>query len=67
MASNTTSDITASSVPAAYAPLTAWDPICESRWYTSSGSVSVEPATFEETTSTAPISPSARAVVNTTP
>ncbi len=52
---------------AAYAPVTACEPICESRWNTSSGSVSVEPGTFEDTISTAPISPKARAVVSTTP
>ena len=32
IASSTISDITASSVAAAYAPLIAWRPICESRW-----------------------------------
>src|ERR1700761_9674365 len=37
------------------------------RYLTSSGSEIVEPSTFEETTATAPISPSARAVVSTTP
>ncbi len=37
------------------------------RSYTSSGRVSVDPATSEETTSTAPISPSARAVERITP
>ena len=57
----------ASSVAAAYAPVIEPGPTCDSRWKTSNGSVSVCPATSDETTSTAPISPSARAVESTTP
>ena len=68
IASSTISDITASSVAAAYAPVIdlAAD-LLRRAGRRSSGSVSVEPATFEDTTATAPISPSARAVVSTTP